>query len=1113
MRTHMTSPAAPTPPAAPAAPGARLLLRAAGQYVARDGEPVDLEPKDALLLAYLAVEGPTPRGRVAAFLWPDADEERARGNLRQRLLRLKRATGIELVVGGPRAELASGVTHDLEGAHELLQGVDEQQAGGLADWLEAQRDKRRRAHMEALAAAAAQAEAAGDLGAAIEHANALVDLDPLSEHAHRRVMKLHYLRGDAAAAMSAYERCRAILSRDLKTTPSKETEALRAGVDAAMVPPEHTHIVRAVPVSVLRPPRLVGRDVEWEALRQAWGEARTVFVLGEAGMGKTRLLTDFARSCTNALVARARPGDDRVVYSVVSRLLRQFEREHLAALEVGIRRELARLLPELGDAEPIRSEAERARFFNAVAAALQAQRPHLAGLIVDDLHFVDEASIELIQYLEGACGLRWVFAARQAELGEATHALVDSMRDKAQVVELRPLDEAQIGLLVASLDLPGVDGSALAPLLYRRTGGNPLFVLETLKAWLVQGGENGGTRLPAITHVGALIERRIGRLSPEAIRLARCAAVAGQDFSVELSAHVLGVRPLDLADAWSELESAQVFRDSAFLHDLIHEAALASVPPPIARELHGQIARYLTERDAPPGRLAEHWLAAGQQREALAALVHAATSARHQTLRLAEAARLYERAAEVAGGLDDHDAAFKALHALADTWISLDRNRLGTVLVDRLDTHATTPHQQAQASAMRGQVLLHRGRYAEAIAVSQRAAELARAAGDQELVASSLSDGAAAASQIGDAERAVRMLRPLLPWTLEHGSDETRINVLGHLGICLDNIDHQAEAQAIHQRAVEAAMRARRFDQAVSAWGNLAISLIDVGKPRAALEAIAQARSVSAAYDALEGNSFSLNLFEGVASMELRKYRAALAAIENAYADVAHNALAAVAVRVHRACLWIHLGQYARAQRELAIPALLDPPPTWLDARRQQMLGRCAWWMGRESDAADHWRAAAACAPKTERAVLGAMIALDQAQTLPAGQALTAARGVLARAERLGHFGSALAARIRLARLAMEQGDMDTAVQALSEQAQTTDDIEPNDLYAGERWLASVLVLRAAGRNEEAARTLAEAAGAIRGIARDHVPEEFRDSFLNRNPVNRELLTLATRLR
>lgn len=116
----------------------RLHLHRSGRFDSADGGSCDLEPKDALLLAYLALEGPTPRAKLAALLWPDVEEERARGNLRQRLLRLKRTTGVELVTGGTEAQLAGAVGHDLDHTHELLQAIEPEQAAGLADWLEAQ---------------------------------------------------------------------------------------------------------------------------------------------------------------------------------------------------------------------------------------------------------------------------------------------------------------------------------------------------------------------------------------------------------------------------------------------------------------------------------------------------------------------------------------------------------------------------------------------------------------------------------------------------------------------------------------------------------------------------------------------------------------------------------------------------------------------------------------------------------------------------------------------------------------------------------------------------------------------------------------------------------------
>ena len=125
--------------------------------------------------------------------------------------------------------------------------------------------------------------------------------------------------------------------------------------------------------------------------------------------------------------------------------------------------------------------------------------------------------------------------------------------------------------------------------------------------------ERGVAQLPRPALVARLIERRLEQLSAPAMALARCAAVAGSDFSGALAARVLGTSPLALADAWCELEATQVLRDEAFVHDLLYEAALASVPAPIARLLHGEIALQLQATPGvAPATLARHWLAAGR---------------------------------------------------------------------------------------------------------------------------------------------------------------------------------------------------------------------------------------------------------------------------------------------------------------------------------------------------------------------------------------------------------------------------------------------------------------------------------------------------------------------
>jgi DNA-binding SARP family transcriptional activator len=606
---------------------------------------LSLERKDAALLALLAIEQAVPRGRMAALLWPDADAAAARNNLRQRLHRLRKRAGREVAdTANDVLRLAAHVSHDLGGLTEAL-ADDVAAAGGeplgaldyadceaLDAWVNAAREQWRAARRDALAEISSRQERDGRLALALEYAQRLVADDPLLEHAHRRLMRLHYLRGDRGAALSAFERCRERLSRELGASPGRETLALAAMIDASgALPPAPAP--KTAPLVLPRPARLVGRDTEWRLLEQACDARRLMLVCGEPGMGKSRLLTDFAAGRAGMIVVGARPGDARVPYVLMARLLRAvLERHPSLALDDPVRQELARLLPEFGAAAPRAMQPPRLR--QAVVAALLTAAPALGGCVIDDLHFADEASQEMVLAIaasEAGRSLQWLMAVRATQaVPPLASRLAHADAADLECIELAPLDASAVESLLASLALPGFDARPWAEPLARHTGGNPLFVLETLSALLARGGpvfSDAALSLPAPGSVGQLIERRLEHLSPEALRLARAAALAGPDFSVELVARVLRVHPLDLAGAWRELEATQVIRDGAFAHDLVFEATLHSVPEPIARVLHLDIAAELDASGAPAARVAQHWHDAQEWARAGAAFAAAAQRA------------------------------------------------------------------------------------------------------------------------------------------------------------------------------------------------------------------------------------------------------------------------------------------------------------------------------------------------------------------------------------------------------------------------------------------------------------------------------------------------------
>ncbi len=370
---------------------------------------------------------------------------------------------------------------------------------------------------------------------------------------------------------------------------------------------------------------------------------------GEPGIGKTRLLGDFVARHDGAIVVGARPGDERVPFALLARLLRAVTQRYTPILEDWAKAELSRLLPELGAAPE--SKLQPVRFQRAVVhALLVASNAGLTGCAIDDLQFADDASVESLLALiaeQGSMCAGWSECARPKCRDVFSSGWNAQNPTKSRASSLDHLMCQRSKRCSISLALPDFDARAWAEPLARHTGGNPLFILETLSAALAQDAtalRGGVALLPAPGSVGQLIERRLHKLSRDALRLARVAALAGQDFSVGLAACVLSAHPLDLAEGWHELEVAQIIRadreGSAFAHDLILETTLRSVPHAIARVMHKDIAELPRSAGAQPARIAEHYYEAEQWSKAGAHYRIAADRARNIAFG-ANAAELY----------------------------------------------------------------------------------------------------------------------------------------------------------------------------------------------------------------------------------------------------------------------------------------------------------------------------------------------------------------------------------------------------------------------------------------------------------------------------------------
>ncbi len=1089
-----------TPPAS----AVRLLLADIPQvFLPGATNGLLLSERDAVMLAWLALEGATHRLRLTELLWPGADVSTGRNSLRQRLFKLRRQVGQDLVVGQDVLSLAVGVDHDLQASSRVLGTLQPSMGGESVSWLQAERQRRRTALGDALTERVTQAEKVQDWPLALMHANELLALEPLSEAAHRGLMRLHYLAGDRAAALLAFDRCERQLKDEVGARPDMETLALLATIESAAPSPGLPARLRP-PASVLRPPRLVGRAGPWRAIEEAWADRRLVLLSGEAGLGKSRLAGDFA-SAHGALMSGARPGDEAVAYASFSRLLRALPAPQLRALPVVVRRELSRLLPELEQvgsvAAPLQGPAAQARFFNAAGLAFTGQ-----AIVFDDLHFADDASVALLQSVVSTQPARWLLTTRPAEGSPALLELLQSWRAASDIVHLPllPLTLNEVSELLESLQWPGLEVKSAAPVLLQRSGGNPLFLLESLKAgWTLQDSLPGHSALlPAVPGVQALIERRISRLSQGAVQLARCAALASPDFSIALAAHVLSLRTIDLADPWAELEAAQVLVDGAFAHDLIFEAARASVPGPVARQLHAEIAGFLAARGGEPARLAAHWVQAGRWPEAGAAWREAAVRSRLAG-RALDAATLFGHAADSLERARDVDARFDALVDRAWLLAEEHHGRDALAAVEQLQGLAQGEFQRLRALEVQLNLAANRLQSEWVVQQGQPALAAARALGQPEL---ELRLAIVVADSLGDLRRApegVALLEGYSGWVRDHPTDRCATDYWSALALGLDYANRLHDAMPVWEATRASAQSTGRADMVWKTMANAASTQSKLGFMVHAAEQYGQACALAA--DSGE-QTLRLTQTRTIWAHRLRdlgRYAEALPLLEEALAVAeSAGALGDVAGIEHRlAQLFQQLGQPGRATR------LLADPRSFLTSRLQTVRLMHQADLAHElgQDALAIIREALRLSPDPED-IYHRMASLFATRIVAAEEGEAMATSLAAWASARQRLGLALAAHVRAAACALRQGATMRAFPHAEAALHLARDRWPDSFYLPELWLVAGQVEAAQDHQERALALWRQGLHWVRHVAL--VPEPFRDSFVQRNPVNRELLRL-----
>ncbi|WP_017581614.1 ATP-binding protein [Nocardiopsis valliformis] len=594
----------------------------------------------------------------------------------------------------------------------------------------------------------------------------------------------------------------------------------------------------------MSPSALVGRQRQLDhllsdAARVGGGEPRTVLLCGDAGIGKTRLITEYlartplTRTATGACLEL---GAEGIAFAPFTAVLRQLVRDGGGAGGVGNRAvgsDLARLVPALGEAPEVTQES-RARLFEAVLAFLgESALPGGLVVVLEDLHWADASTRDLLVFLLRnleAVPVHLVVSVRSDDL-HRTHPLRRLLPELERLpgagrLDLEPLSRAEVAEQASSL------GRQADPdLLHERSGGNPLFVESFLAdpAPLESALPDGPREL---------LLRAVEPLPEGARQVLGLASVAGDRVEHELLAEVAeasGISEGALESALRQAVDARVLRATdtgyVFRHALLAEAVKEDLLPGQRVRAHRRYAEVLDSgapglsRAETVAQLAHHAYAAHDHPRALsaawAAAGHAAASAAHpeHLVLLERVLELWEmvpdaaerlglahgelmlgvcRAAQVAGslrrsvrhatdGLTSLDpaaapeTAARLLVARARAYKDLGRTES---LDDLRAAAALLPEghpERAAVSAATGSVLLVWGWDTEAEEVTRAAIEEARACGDRTSEADALITLGSLLDSTGSSE-ALELLREGVRIARELGDVRVEMRGLNNLG-------------------------------------------------------------------------------------------------------------------------------------------------------------------------------------------------------------------------------------------------------------------------------------------------------------------------------------------
>ncbi len=632
--------------------GALRLTTLGEPHLQHDGVDCLFSTRKTLaLVCYLAVTGqPHPRARLIALLWPDADETHGYLNLRQTLVRVRKALEpdatmhlrtmrdlVQFNLGSSGfvdvARLSAALHPQIAPEHRLL--AIQSYRGAFLDYLEIEDAPdfmawvvAQRAHWEACYDRIAEQHMQmllddGHADTAMALGQTWVERRPDAETAYRLLATAQATRGDVHAARLTLGRATQRLN-ELGLELAAETEHLNANL--ATLPITGTATIRRQSIRL----PFVGRHDAFALLRQAYQRASAknavvANVHGEAGLGKSRLVEAFTRWAeiqgADVAVGRAYELVRRLPYQPFMEILRfRMAREHAPddLLDDSWLIELQRLVPELHDRYadlpmPVDDVVAGTRLLEAIAqlGKAYAQRKTVLWLL-EDIHWADEATRDALLYLlqrwrDSGTSALIVLTMRDDDMAISEELLswLAALQRAATLVDvtLMPLSAQETTQAIASYFgdpvHPDIDAW-----LYHETQGNPLYLEHVIQALVERGAVQWRDERPIVAAefdmpslgewlpqtLREVLLRRVRRLDVVTQQVLAAAAVLGTSFREDLVAQVAGVEENLLLSSLENAERGLLIRAEAdrygFTHHKVAEALYGDLTTARRRAFH-----------------------------------------------------------------------------------------------------------------------------------------------------------------------------------------------------------------------------------------------------------------------------------------------------------------------------------------------------------------------------------------------------------------------------------------------------------------------------------------------------------------------------------------------